>query len=197
MQLHRGKNFQGMRWWRQHFVQAHIQSANFHVSSWHHQPPKPVHRPRPRHFPRDLPPPARSLKTKEIRPKEPQVRQTDASISTRAISRGHSWATKLKKVVRGFFVISCGAILFLYITSQDVPITGRTRLSYVPNWVARLWEDSILKRDNALRKDIAHSSLGKDDPEMQGLLSVFNRLVRASGLDDRDWDLRVVRAPGQ
>ena len=87
--------------------------------------------------------------------------------------------------------------MFLYVTSQDVPITGRMRLNYVPNWIARLWEIYIHKTDNALRKDLAGFSLGKDDPEMQGLLSIFNRLARASGLDDRDWDVRVVPAPGE
>ena len=30
---------------------------------------------------------------------------------------------------------------------------------------------------------------------MQGPISVFNRLIHASGLDDQEWEFRIVNAP--
>lgn len=37
--------------------------------------------------------------------------------------------------------------------------------------------------------------LDSDHPGMQQIDMMFSRLIRASGLDDRDWEVRIVRAP--
>ena len=39
--------------------------------------------------------------------------------------------------------------------------------------------------------------LGSESPIMQGPTSIFNTLLRAIGLDDRERELRVFYAPGE
>ena len=58
-------------------------------------------------------------------------------------------------------------------------------------------EESECEEEEELRTRIKNSVLSSDHPYMQDINMVFSRLVRASGLDDRDWDLRVVWAPSE
>lgn len=53
------------------------------------------------------------------------------------------------------------------------------------------------EENDELRKSIENCTWHSDHPYMQDVNLVFSRLVCASGLDDRDWDLRVVRAPSE
>ena len=48
-----------------------------------------------------------------------------------------------------------------------------------------------IREGEHLRRDLSNSLF----PGSQDVNNVFNRLVRASGLDDRDWEVCVVLAP--
>ena len=78
-----------------------------------------------------------------------------------------------------------------------MPITGRTQLDLIPHCVAVRMEESECEEEEKLRTSIKDSVWLSDHLYMQDINTVFSRLVRASGLDDRDWDLRVVWAPSE
>ena len=76
-----------------------------------------------------------------------------------------------------------------------MPITGRRQIDFIPLCVANWIKEIMRAEEDQEREELLRSSLGSDDPGMQGFTSIFNRLVRASGLDDRDWEFRVVLDP--
>ena len=78
-------------------------------------------------------------------------------------------------------------------TLQRVPITERRRLHYVPSLIEGFFNDSEHKQG----ENIPNCSLGSESPIMQGVTSILNNLLRVSGLDDREWEVRVVHAPGE
>lgn len=84
-----------------------------------------------------------------------------------------------------------------YFALQRVPVTGRWQLDYIPHWVAVRMGKSEREEHERLRPMLMKFSLGSDDPGMQGIVTIFNRLIRASGLDDRDWEFRVVLDPSE
>ena len=87
--------------------------------------------------------------------------------------------------------------MFCSYSLQRVPITGRMQLNLIPHWVAVRTEKSKRKEEEELREELIKCSFGSDHPGMQGVNLIFNRLIRASGLDDRDWEFRVVLAPSE
>ena len=80
-------------------------------------------------------------------------------------------------------------------TLQRVPITERWRLQYVPSLI----EDFLNYSEPQVweKIDIPNCSLGSESPIMQGVTSILNNLLRVSGLDDREWEVPVVHAPGE
>ncbi len=56
---------------------------------------------------------------------------------------------------------------------------------------------SMREKEKQIRPWLMKNSWGSERPEMQGVLEIFNRLLRASGLDDRDWEFRVVLNPSE
>ena len=103
------------------------------------------------------------------------------------------WAKNHKSIVVCFFMFGCPIILFSC-TSQRVPITGRRRLDYVPNWLGTCFETMERELEGEWMKENTH--LGSESPVMQEPTSIFNTLLCANGLDDREWELRVFYAPG-
>lgn len=71
------------------------------------------------------------------------------------------------------------------------------QLDLIPKWVAKRMEKSELEKDKELRKELTKFWFESDHPGMQQIDLMFSRLVRASGLDDRDWEVRIVRAPSE
>lgn len=90
-----------------------------------------------------------------------------------------------------------GIAIYCYFAVERVPITGRRQLDLIPQWLAVRMEKSKREEEEVLRENIKDCLWHSDHPGMQAVNLVFSRLVRTSGLDDRDWDLRVVRAPGE
>ena len=93
-------------------------------------------------------------------------------------------------------VFGSGTIIFYGFLSQSVPITGRRRLDYVPDWITKFMEKIREEKGEGRRiEKLRNLSWGSENPQMQGPISVFNRLIHASGLDDREWEFRIVNAP--
>lgn len=111
--------------------------------------------------------------------------------------RWHDWATKHRYSVCALRIFFSGSVLILCFAVERVPITGRRQLDLIPNWVAVGFDEHEREGAEELRGSIKNFSLNSDHPAMQIVNLVFSRLVRASRLDDRNWDLRVVHAPGE
>ena len=96
-----------------------------------------------------------------------------------------------------FVIFISGTTIFCSFALRRVPITGRWQLDFIPRWFVRWTEKSKLAEEEKLREELRKFSLDSNHPSMQEFNSIFKRLVRASGLDDRDWDFRVVLAPSK
>ena len=98
--------------------------------------------------------------------------------------------------MRGLVVFGSGTIIFYCFLSQSVPITGRRRLDYVPDWITKSMEKiRETQGEGQCIEELTNLSWRRENPNMQGPISVFNRLIHASGLDDRKWEFRIVNAP--
>ena len=87
----------------------------------------------------------------------------------------------------------CGTIAFYLFAVKQVPITGRRQLE-MPEWIQKMSESQTdEKNSEQFRQHIETYSWEPDDQTAMTL----NRLIRSSGLDDRDWELRVVNAPSE
>lgn len=112
------------------------------------------------------------------------------------MSRWHDWAKNHKYIVRGLVVFGSGAIIFYCFLSQSVPITGRRWLDYVRDWITKSMERICETQGEGQRiEELTLLSWRSENPNMQGPISLFNRLIHASGLDDWEWEFRIVNAP--
>ena len=125
------------------------------------------------------------------------ARQTDDSRRSLSKRGWYDWATTHKFLVYGLVVFSSGMLITCCFALHRVPITGRLQLNYMPHWVAVRMAKSKCEEEEQSRPGLMKNSLGSDRPEMQGALMIFNRLVCASGLDNRNWEFRVVWNPSE
>ena len=110
--------------------------------------------------------------------------------------RSRSWAQNHRYIVRALVILGCGTAAF-YCGSQRVPITGRRQLDCIPSWL-EAWIESLRRKEtDEWRKDILKCSWGSEHPGMQGPIAIFDRLLHAAGLDDGQWEFRVIQAPGK
>ena len=179
--------------WRQYTQYLHLQRARQYTPLSHHQASKPPPKSERSRYvlPRTVPPMNRLEPLKGSR-----AYQTDGPRQTWSKSRWHNWAKNHKYIVRGLVVLGSGTVIFYCFLSQSVPITGRRRLDYVPDWITEYMEKILEAHGEGERiEKLTYLSVGSEDPNMQGPISVFNRLIHASGLDDRKWEFRIVNAP--
>lgn len=79
---------------------------------------------------------------------------------------------------------------------ENEPITGRWRFNWVsPSRFAKLQQQERLEIDKGVEA-IRNSLFPEDNPWTQTLKSVLARLTTAAGLDDMEWQLHLVNAPG-
>ena len=182
-----------MHRWRQYTPYLHLQRARQYTLSSHHQAFRPS-----KEFKRSryvLPPtvPPKNI----LEPlKGSRAYQTDGARQTWSKSRWHNWAKNHKYIVRGLVVLGSGTVIFYCFLSQSVPITGRRRLDYVPDRITGFEKElREAQGEGELIKKVTNLSVGSEDPIMQGPISVFNRLIHASGLDNQKWEFRIVNAP--
>lgn len=110
--------------------------------------------------------------------------------------RSRNWAQNHRYVVCALVILGCGTVVF-DCGSQRVPITGRRQLDYIPRWLEAWIENRSRKERDEWRKDILKCSWGSEHPDMQGPIAIFDRLLHAAGLDDGQWEFRVIQAPGK
>lgn len=194
MQAHLFPKLGRLRRWRQYSNYLHFQDARYHTTSPRHQASKPFPKPKPS---RSILPPTKPRKSRQIPHKVPQARQTDGTRWSGWRTRWHDWATEYRYFLYAIVLFASGITVFCSYSLQRVPITGRLQLDLIPHWVAVRIEKSERKKEEELREDLMKCSFGSDHPGMQGVNLIFNRLIRASGLDNRDWDFRVVLAPSE
>ena len=120
---------------------------------------------------------------------------TDVSRRSWPESRWYKWATKHTYISRTLVLFICGGITFCFVGGKRVPITGRNQLEYVPKWVEKWFEKEMHNETEEKRKRTADCSWRAGDPGMQVPIAILNRLLRASGLEDSEWELRIVNAP--
>ena len=124
----------------------------------------------------------------EVRPHAPKVSRApqtnDPHQRPLTKSKWYEW-------VKNHKIIFCDFCMFGYMmfefswTLQRVPITRRRRLDYVPSWLEHFF--NYVERQMEEKVD-NQDSLGRESPIMQGPASIFNNLLRVSGLDDREWN---------
>ena len=183
-----------MHAWRQYIVYLHPQHARYYTPSPLHQASKPFTKfTRSRH----VSPPSVSPKRRPDPLKVSRARQTEGLRGSKWRSKWHDWATEYRYIVYTFITFISGSTIFCYFALQRVPITGRRQLDFIPRWVIKRIEKSKLAEEDEFREVLTKCSLDSEHPAMQGFNSVFKRLVHASGLDDRDWDFRLVLAPSK
>ena len=86
-----------------------------------------------------------------------------------------------------------GSTVFYFFALKRVPITGRLQLDLVTRWkAAQLAKSQREEEANQVIPMLMPFSMDKQDPCWQQVDEIFNRLIHASGLGDRDWDLRLV-----
>ena len=180
--------------WRRYPRRLHIQSTRLYTPTSKHQAAKPFAKPkRSRHvFPRPAP-----HKSPQASLKKPLARQRKGSRWSRSTSRWHIWATKHKYIVFTFKAFVSGTVVLYFFASEPVPITGRRQLNFVPRSVAKWMAKSAREKEDGLREHLKHCSWHGDHPGMRKVNLIFDRLIRASGLGDRDWEVRVVLAPSK
>lgn len=95
--------------------------------------------------------------------------------------------------MRGLEVFGSGTIILYFFLSQSVPLTGRRRLDHVPDWITKSMEKICeTQGEGQCIEELTNLSWRIENPNMQGHISVFNRLIHASGFDDREWEFRIV-----
>lgn len=184
MQYHLGVGIGRVLPWRRYPSYRHVQNARHYTPSSCYQasypPSKFGHSP--------------SVTLPKIPPKSrwtplelPRARQTETS----------EWGRWKLRVVTILVVFVSGITIVCYFSLQRVPITGRRQLDIIPHWFEVRTEKFKRKEEDKLRKDLLECSFGHDHPGLQGVNVLFYRLVRASGLVDRDWEFPVILAPSE
>ena len=174
--------------WRQYTVFLHSQNTR------HYTPSSPCLASKPLKRSKDVSLPTRFPKYRPHAPRVSRAPQTnDPHQRPLTKSKWYEW-------VKNHKIIFCGFCMFGYMmfefswTLQRVPITERRRLDYVPSWLEHFFNYV----EHTMKEEVDNqNSLGRESPIMQGPASTFNNLLRVSGLDDREWELRVVVAPGE
>lgn len=86
------------------------------------------------------------------------------------------------------------AIVYFFVL-ELVPITGRRRISWLPQSTLTILEEMERRIMEKLRKNEEKFFIDNDYPGLRKIEAVFNRLVMASGLEDIAWEVRVINEP--
>ena len=182
---------QNLRCWRLHIL--HVQNARSYTSSPCRQSFNSLLKPTLRHNHST----AVSREKPQIQTSQSQMPQTDGSLAGRSQSRWRTWTTKYRFIVHGLVGVSFGTLLFCWFCVQTVPITGRWQLNLISRWEAAQMAKLIREEEDQLRPELMELSTGSEHPAMYEANMIFNRLVHASGLDDRGLHFRVLLAPSE
>lgn len=108
-----------------------------------------------------------------------------------AESRSHRLA------VWGSVVFISGATYVYLFVLERVPITGRKRFSLLARPALAKLEEAEREMMERLQVDKEKLFIKNDYPGLRKIEAVLNRLVKASGLDDVAWEIRVLDKPSR
>jgi predicted Zn-dependent protease len=89
-------------------------------------------------------------------------------------------------------VLVAAAMLFYYVNSELVPVTGRRRFNFLPDWVVR-WKHRRAAAD--IVREIEQQGgwvLPERDWRTRKVERVMSRLIPVSGMADLDWEVFVI-----
>lgn len=106
------------------------------------------------------------------------------------------WRKRSAKT-RWFVYVAVPVVLIIGYGAERVPITGRWCLKFFPHSVLA-WKSKKdgLKREELVRA-CGHFLFEQELPPSKLARAVLDRLVRAGGLQNIDWDLYVADTPGK
>ena len=78
-----------------------------------------------------------------------------------------------------------------------MPVTGRWRSSIDSKALIDALKEKDCTHRETILKDFSDRWLPEDNPKVQYARPVFERLLRISGLENLDWCLKIVDAPGK
>lgn len=98
--------------------------------------------------------------------------------------------------VYGIVVFVSGTTIVCFFALERVPITGRRRFSWLSQSSLTKLDETERERLNELREN-ERFFIKSDYPGLRKIEAVFNRLVKASGLDKIAWEVRVIDDPSR
>ena len=99
--------------------------------------------------------------------------------------------------VRGLVVFISGMTLAYFLVLEPVPITGRRRVCWVPQFMLAKMEEMDSQVMENVRENAEKDLVRSDYPGLRKIEAVLKRLVEASGLDDIAWEVRVLDEPSR
>lgn len=99
--------------------------------------------------------------------------------------------------VRGLVVFISGMTLAYFLVLEPVPITGRRRVCWVPQFMLAKMEEMESQVMETVRENAEKVLIRSDYPGLRKIEAVLKRLVEASGLDDIAWEVRVLDEPSR
>lgn len=113
-------------------------------------------------------------------------------------SRWQAWYAEKRShrlAVWGIVIIVSGMAYAYLFVSELVPITGRRHISWLPRWKLTRLENLEREVMQNIRQNEEKLFIKSDYPGLRKIEAVFDRLVKASGLDDIAWEVRVLDEP--
>lgn len=181
-----------------------VQNSRFSVSSPHLRPP--FSDPWPRSPSRSdgvskAVTKSRRLPTKsDQRSQQPASGWREACVTTAARwkSGWQAWySEKFSHRLATYGVLVCvsGMAIIYIFAFERVPITGRKRFSWLSQSMMTKLEEAERESMEKLRENEEKSFIKSDYAGLRKIEAVFNRLVKASGLEDVAWEVRVIDEP--
>lgn len=123
-----------------------------------------------------------------------------AKMSSRWKSGWQAWyAEKWSHRLAVYAVGICisGAMVVYFFALERVPITGRKRFGWLSQSALAMMDENLRKIMERLGENEEKIFIKSDYPGLRKIEAVFNRLVKASGLDDIAWEIRVLDEPSK
>ena len=120
----------------------------------------------------------------------------DAFETTRA--RWRAWyagSLSHRLIIYGVVVVFSGGQLIDFFVLEQVPITGRRRFSWLSRSKLARLDETERQWVEELRKNEEKLFITREFPGLRKIEAVFDRLVKASGLDNVAWEVRVLDEP--
>ena len=113
------------------------------------------------------------------------------------ITRYRPASLKYRIILYSAVVCISGATIVYLFVLERVPITGRRRLSWLPQSTVKKLEETDQKFLGIMAENEKRWFIQRDYPGVRKVEAVLARLVRSSGLDDMRWEIRIINEPSK